>query len=338
MATPHLTRDDLIGKTIDAHSHLGISLRAYASLGYPYAQSVEDLYYRQQACGVDVNIVFPYAPDLHFEPHALVKDGICVPDPSPISPAPYGLENRMVLREVFGFFAEISHRFLPFVSVDPGRMIAEQVADLTALAEEYPIYGLKLAPVFCQCPVTALLKEGRPLLDFARERNLPVLLHTTTDPNEIYSRVDLTFRVVEANLDLRFCLAHCIGFHRGWLDRAAVMPNVFVDTAALKIQVRMVYEGNELMAHGADLFPADYADHTAVMRALAEAYPDTIIWGTDSPAYTYMIRRKQAEDYYVTFNLKGSYEDEVAALNALPVELRQQACNTNPLRFIFGAA
>ena len=335
MATPHLTRDQLIGKTIDAHAHLGFSLRAFASLGYPYAQSLEDLYYRQRAGGVDVNVVFPYAPDLYFEPHEVVK-GNCVPDPAPISPVPYGLENRMLLREVFGFFPELSHRFLPFVSVDPGRLIAEQVAELEALEAEYPIYGLKLVPVFCQRPVTDLLDIGRPLLDFARERNLPVLLHTTTDPHEIYSRVDLTFQVVEANPDLRFCLAHCIGFHRGWLDRAAAMPNVFVDTSALKIQVQMVHEGNPLMAHGADLFPADYADHTAVMRALADAYPGTILWGTDSPAYTYMIRRKQAEDYYVTFNLKGSYEDEVAALNALPADLRRQVGNTNTLDFVFG--
>jgi predicted TIM-barrel fold metal-dependent hydrolase len=335
MAVQHLTREELAGKTIDAHAHLGFSLRAFASLGYPYAQSLEDLYYRQRAGNVDVNIVFPFTPDLYFEPHEVAK-GNCVPDPAPISPVPYGLENRMVLREVFGFFPELSHRFLPFLSVDPGRAIPEQVADLTALADEYPIYGLKLVPVFCQSPVTALLEEGRPLLEFARARNLPVLLHTTTDPHEEYSRVDLTFRVVEANPDLRFCLAHCIGFHRGWLDRAAAMPNVFFDTAALKIQVQMVHEGNELMAHGPDLFPADYADHTAVMRALSDAYPDTLIWGTDSPAYTYMIRRKQAEDYYVTFNLKGSYEDEVAALNALPESLRQRVCNTNTLRFVFG--
>jgi len=337
MAEKHLDKAALQGKTIDAHAHLGFSLRAFASLGYPYAQSLEDLYYRQRACGVDVNIVFPFTPDLYFEPHA-VAQGNCLPDPAPISPVPYGLENRMVLREVFGFFPELSHRFLPFLSVDPGRAIAEQVADLTALADEYPIYGLKLVPVFCQSPVTALLEEGKPLLDFARARNLPVLLHTTTDPHEEYSRVDLTFQVVEANPDLRFCLAHCIGFHRGWLDRAAILPNVFVDTAALKIQVQSVFEGNELMATGDDLFPADYADHTAVMRALSEAYPDTLLWGTDSPAYTYMIRRKQAEDYYVTFNLKGSYEDEVAALNALSDDLRRQVCNTNTLRFVFGEA
>lgn len=335
MVDKHLTRNDLAGKTIDAHSHLGFSLRAFAALGYPYAQSLEDLYYRQRAGGVDVNIVFPYSAELFFDEHELVK-GNCVPDPTPVSPVPYGLENRMVLREVFGFFPELSHRFLPFLSADPGRMIAEQVADLTTLAEEYPIYGLKLVPIFCQSPVTALLEEGRPLLNFARERKLPVLLHTTSDPREEYSRAELAFRVIEANPDLRFCLAHCIGFHRGYLERAAALPNVFVDTSALKIQVQMAYEGSEVMAQGTDQFLADYRDYTAVMRALVDAFPDTIIWGTDSPAYTYMIRRKQAEDYYVTFNLKASYEDEVAALNALPDDLRRQVGNTNTLRFIFG--
>ncbi len=34
---------DLVGKIIDVHAHTGVSLRAYATLSYPYAQSLEDL-------------------------------------------------------------------------------------------------------------------------------------------------------------------------------------------------------------------------------------------------------------------------------------------------------
>ena len=333
--TKHLDRSALQGKVIDAHSHLGISQRAYASMEYPYAQSIEDLYYRQRAGGVDVNIVFPYAPDLYFEPHAQLQ-GNCVPGNPPISAVPYEIENRMLMREIFTFFPEISHQFIPFVAVDPGREIAGQLDALHALEDEFPIYGVKVLPVFCQSPVTCLLEAGRPLLDFARERNLPVLLHTTADKREAYSRAELAFPVIEANPDLRFCLAHCIGFDRVYLERAAALPNVFVDTAALKIQVQMAYEGHEIMAQGDEQFPADYADYRAVMQALAAAYPDTMLWGSDAPAYTYITRRKQGEGHYVTFNLKATYEDEVAALTALPTDLQRQVGNTNTLRFLFG--
>lgn len=331
----HLDRSALQGKTIDAHSHLGCSRRAYAAMEYPYAQSLEDLYYRQRAASVDVNIVFPYAPDLFFDPHEHLR-GNCVPGNPPESPTPYAIENRMLMREVFTFFPEFAHRFIPFVSVDPAREIDGQLAALHALEDEYPIYGIKVLPVFCQSPVTSLLTVGAPLLDFARTRNLPLLLHTTADPHEAYSRAELAFQVIEAHPDLRFCLAHCIGFDRFWLDRAAQRPGVFVDTAALTIQVQMAREGSEVMAQGDARFPADYADHRAVMRALAETYPETILWGSDAPAYTYITRRKQGEGHFVTFNLKARYEDEAAALTALPSTLRGRIGCDNTVRFLFG--
>ncbi len=333
--TPHLTREALQGKVIDSHAHLGVSVKAYASLEYPYAQSLEDLYYRQRAGGVDVNVVFPFTPDLFFDPRALIR-GECVPAQPPLSPAPYALENRLLLREVFNYFPELAARFLPFISIDPGRLVAEQLDELHALEAEFPIYGIKIVPVFCQSPVTNLLAEGRPFLDFARTRNLPLLLHTTADPRETYSTAALAFQVIDANPDLRFCLAHCIGFHRGFLDRAAALPNVFVDTAAMKIQVQLAHEGSEIMAAGDDRFPADYADHTRVMQALATAYPDTLIWGSDAPAYSYIARRKQGEGHYLDFRLKAGYDDEVAALHALPVGLRRRVSNENTLRWLFG--
>ena len=54
MALRRLTADDLAGKVIDAHSHVGVSPAAYARMEYPYAQTVEGLYYRQLAGGVDL--------------------------------------------------------------------------------------------------------------------------------------------------------------------------------------------------------------------------------------------------------------------------------------------
>jgi hypothetical protein len=329
--------DDLKGKTIDAHSHLGVSLKSYACLEYPYAQSIEGLYYRQLAGRVDVNVVFPFSPDLYFNLRRLI-DGTAVPDERPLSPTPYAQENRLLMREVFDYCPELRRRFLPFVSADPGREVAAQIAALERLEAEYPIYGIKILPVMCQTPVTKLLDEGRPILEFARTRNIPFLLHTTAAPDEPYSNARLAFDVIERNPDLRFCLAHCIGFHRGYLDRAAALGNVWVDTAALKIQVELASQGSPLMAAGNDRFTADYSDHRRVMRQLAEAYPRMIVWGSDSPAYSYIVRRRQGEgeDAFADFRLKGTYEDEVAALDGLPSSLRQAVSNGNTLRFLFG--
>jgi predicted TIM-barrel fold metal-dependent hydrolase len=337
MTIRRLQAADLAGKVIDVHSHLGVSLKSYACSEYPYAQSVEGLYYRQLAGGVDVNVVFPFSPDLFFDLRRLTE-GVAAPDARPISPAPYVRENQLLLQEVFCYCPELEHRFLPFVSVDPGREIAAQVAALEQLERDYPIYGIKIIPVFCQTRITSLLDEGRPLLEYARARDLPFLFHTTSDLRDGYSHASLAFEVIEHNRDLRFCLAHCIGFHQGYLERAAALGNVWVDTAAMKIQVELASQNSPVTAQGKDRFDADYSDHRRVMRRLVEAYPEMILWGSDSPAYSYMVHRRQGkgDQTFEDFRLKATYEDEVAALTSLPTELRQAVCNGNTLRFLFG--
>ena len=146
----------------------------------------------------------------------------------------------------------------------------------------------------------------------------------------------MAFEVIEKNPHLRFCLAHCIGFHQGYLDAADRLSNVWVDTAALKIQTQCARENNSITASEDSRLPGDYSDHTRIMATLMARYPETIIWGTDSPWYSFICRRKQGEGSVKTFRLSGRYEDEVSALNALPCSLRMKACNTNTLKFLFG--
>lgn len=337
MTSPHLTPADLAGKLIDAHSHVGVYLKAYMCMEFPYAQSLEGLYYKQRANGVDVNVIFPFGPELHFDMHETVA-GNAVPAAKPISSVPYGIENAVLMRELFDCCPERKEHFLPFVCADPGREVAAQIAALEQLESKYPIYGIKISPVMCQMPATKLLDEGKPLVEFARTRNIPILFHTTTDARETYSHAELVFQVVDANPDVRFCLAHCIAFHRGYLDRAAAMENVWVDTSALKIQVQLGHESNPIMTTGPDRLDADFSDHRRVMRALVDAYPQTILWGSDSPAYSYIVRRRQGEgpEDFEDFRLKATHEDEVAALEMLSDDQRRAVTNTNTLKCLFG--
>jgi predicted TIM-barrel fold metal-dependent hydrolase len=327
----------LAGRVTDVHAHVGVSLKAYASSEYPYAQSLEGLYYRQKANGVDHGVVFTYTPELYFDLPLLLRQGRMVPAAEPLSEAPYALENRLLFTEIFRFCPELQDRFLPFVTVDPVRRIPEQLAALEALAEQYPIYGVKVAPVACQSKVTGLLAEGAALLEFARRHDLPVLVHVTVHPEEEFSQAADAFRVVEAHPELRFCLAHCIGFNRAFLERAGELPNVWVDTSALKIQVQAAFEGYPFMAKPAERFDWDYSDHVSVMKALVERFPDTIVWGSDSPAYAYLVRRYQGEGSYLSFKLKGTYEQEKAALDGLTPEPRRKVCAVNTAAFLFGS-
>lgn len=335
MALTKRKRAELAGKTIDAHTHLGVSLKAYALGEHPFAQSAEGLAYRLKACDVDLAVVFPFTADLYFDPLAL-REGNAVPAQSPASPAPYAAENRLVMREVFEFCPEHSDRFLTFVSMDPGRAVEAQLRELNELEKCYPIYGIKINPVICQSRALELLDGGAALLDWAEERGLPLLFHVSTLADE-YSHAEDVFKVVESRPGLRFCLAHCLLYHEEYLKRAVAAPNIWVDTAAMKIQVEMVRElvGNGEIARET-LIDADYSDHLAVMRTLCERFADTIIWGSDAPCYSYICRRKQGEGQFREFNYKATYEDEVAALNALSPELRAKVGRGNALDFIFG--
>jgi hypothetical protein len=56
MTRPHqigierrIRREDLVGKVIDGHSHIGIALREAAQINFPYCSSAEDLAYRHKA-------------------------------------------------------------------------------------------------------------------------------------------------------------------------------------------------------------------------------------------------------------------------------------------------
>lgn len=207
---------------------------------------------------------------------------------------------------------------------------------MTALADQYPVYGIKVSGVGCQSSLRGLLGVGRPLLAFAEKRDLPLLFHVTVHPEERYSQVSDALDIAARHSGLRFCLAHCLGFSRALLEQAALLPNVWVDTAALKIQVQLAHENSSITAPPEDRFDWPYHDHRQVMRALAQRYPSTLVWGSDSPAYAYICRRQQAPGVVTEFRLKARYEDERAALDALPEAARRQVASENTIAFLFG--
>ncbi len=327
--------EDFDGKIIDAHAHVGVAIKEYANQEYPYAETVESLYYKQRFCDVDINVVFPFTPHLHFDLNAIAK-GSYDKAADPVSTAPYQVENQLMLSEVYEFCPELSNRFLPFVCIDPGRAVSEQCDNLEKLLERYCIYGVKISGVLCRSRVTELLQKNRQFLNLFRKHELPLLFHASVDPREEFSHAEQLFRVIDACPDLRICLAHCVGFHKKYLQRIAATPNVWFDTSALKIQVQCAKENSPIAAQGEDAFDTDYTDHCRVLQDLCQAFPEKVIWGTDSPAYTYICRRVQAEGVVHQFRLKGRYEDEKAALDSLSPQMKNQIANRNTRAWLFG--
>jgi predicted TIM-barrel fold metal-dependent hydrolase len=326
--------EDLSGKTIDIHTHIGIQIREAAQISFPYCSSAEDLAYRAMANHVDAMVVFPISPAFYFDLETYIRTGRLEPAAKPVSAAPYERENRLLLTDVFRFCPEHASRFLPFVSVDPGRSVPEQIAILRELEREFPIYGVKILPILCQSKAIELLSTGEAFLGFFAERDWPVLFHASTDPTDEYSSATDVFRVIERHPELRYCLAHSLGFDRELLERADALPNVWVDTAALKIISELVYTDPD--GPRPEVLDLDYSDHTKVMQELVARFPNTIVWGSDSPYHSYVTRRLQGEGVYRNFRLKGTYEDEKAALDRLAPAQRGRISD-NAIALLFGS-
>jgi len=317
---------------IDGHTHVGISVAGYFSGNYPYCQSVESLLYRMDANGVDCAVSFPLGPCSFFDTRRFLKDQRRVPASPRLGPAPYAWENRALCDEVHGKVVAASTRILPFACIDPGRFVRAQVTALEALMDEYPVYGLKVVGVSIQSSHRHLKGKGEAFMRLAEERNLPILLHSTSYGGDRYSHNRINLDVARSFPNVRFCLAHCLGFDRVDLDEAAALPNVWVDSAAMKIQI----EPEEIVAPPERRFDSDYSDYRRVFRDLVQAYPDTMIWGSDSPAYTYIEKRRYPDGSTVDFVLRGTYEQERQALDVLSRAQQQRTANRNPREFLFG--
>ncbi len=330
-----ITARELKGKTIDIHSHVGVAMKHYAKGEYPYAETLEGIYYKQLSGGIDINVVFPFTMELFCDFRRMVDTGELVEDAAPLSPVPYELENRHLLRELYEYCPELSARFLPFFCFDPGRYQREQIAVMQELIKKYPVYGIKIVPIACQSRAIALL-EHPEFFDFAASNNLPVLFHSTSGPAEKYSYAGDLFKLIDAFPKVRYCLAHCLLFHDGFLKEADRRKNVWVDNAAMKIQVD-VFRSHLDKSKPEDVFPADYSDYRKVLKALVERFPDTMVWGTDSPCYAFITDRKTFDGSMTKYRLKGTYTDEIDGLRYLSPEQQTQMAQVNALKFLFGS-
>lgn len=338
-----MTRDEVFGalrrdaRVIDAHTHVGADAAQYRRGDYPYAQSAEDLLVRLGRWGVDAAVCFPFLYTAWFDLDDFVT-GRLRPSGSGLCRAPYSAENENLCREVYEAYPACAGRLLPFAFFDPAREPAAQVAALRELADRYVLFGLKTATSYLRSHVTELLGEGRALLDFAAERNWPVMLHTAVLPGDPWAAMSGILAVVRARPDVRFCLAHTCRFDRAALDQAASLPNCFVDFSAFNIHCQLAMQSHPAVAAEASRFPVDYADPPAALATLAQAYPDTMIWGSDSPYYCFMSRVTDVAGRTHDMRLACGTDTEIAEFRTLPEHVGRGIARDNCLRWLLGPA
>ena len=311
---------------IDCHNHLGVDLYFYLNGYHPYAQDLPALVTEGRHGGISRWVMFPMVANLTFDIPAMRRAAL---QPGGCETVPYAFENERMLREVYELYPDLGRLTLPFVILDPEREPAAQLRKLRELHRAFPFYGLKIQATMIEADIRRLLTTGRGFLDFAAEFDLPFLIHSSVAPEDKWSQATDILDVAEAAPHVRFCLAHSCRFDRACLDRVAALPNTWFDCSAHRIHCEGVVRGLGYVAPAERRFPADYRDPTAVLRALAAAYPTKLIWGSDTPFQSYVAK---IDGTFVS--LRSTYAEEIACLRALPENVQQAIAHDNLLALL----
>ncbi|MBL9214031.1 MAG: amidohydrolase family protein [Opitutaceae bacterium] len=311
---------------IDCHNHLGTDLFFYLNGYHPYAQDLPAMVTEGRHVGVDRWVVFPFVSNLTFDVGAMRRARL---RPGTVEKVPYAFENERMLREIYELYPDLGRHTLPVMILDPLRKPAAQIARLRALHRQFPFYGLKIQATMIKSQVSALLTAGRGFLELAAELDIPFMIHSSVAPDDPWSQASDILRVAEATPDVRFCLAHSCRYDRPSLDRVAELPNTWFDCSAHRIHCQGVVDGLGFVAPAKRRFKADYRDPAAVLRALAEAYPTKLMWGSDTPFQSYV-----ADLGEEILSLRSTYREEADCVQALPPRLRQAVGWDNTLAWL----
>jgi len=318
---------------IDVHTHVGISQKFYYQYGYPYALSLEDLIIRMEVLGIDHSVVFPFVDSVFYDndnqsPKIKTTTRYCN--------FPYELENKNLLNEINEIYPDQNHKALPFLMFDPSRETEKQAVHLEELSEKHSVFGLKTASTYIQAFVNDLETKGRPILDFVRKKKLPIVFHSAVHPEDPWASVNDIVDFAERHPDIRVCIAHSARFVESVLEKADRLNNCFVDLSAFIIHCKLAVQNSPSVAAEETRFVSDYNDPLSVMTRLVESYPETILWGSDTPFYYWIQKYYTGDGKLVEDKLQCGYKEEMQLLNSLPDKMKTKIAYKNNMRFIFG--
>ncbi len=319
---------------IDIHTHIGISQKFYYQFGYPYALSLEDLIIRMEVLGIGHSVVFPFVDSAFCEND---NQSSKIKTTKKHCGFPYELENRNLLNEINEIFPENNHKVLPFLMFDPSREAEKQAFQLEKLSEKYPVFGLKTATTYIQAFVNDLETKGKPILDFARKKQLPIVFHSAVHPEDPWASAYDIVDFAERHPDIRVCIAHSARFAKPVLEKANRLKNCFVDLSAFIIHCKLVLQNSLSIATEETRFFADYKDPLSVITGLTENYPDTMLWGSDTPFYYWIQKYYTADGTLVEDTLQCDFNEEAQLLNSLPDGIKDRIAYKNNIRFLFGS-
>lgn len=262
---------------VDVHTHgSGIDFSNFIRGKYPCCQDLTDLFQKGCACGVAHQVVFPMPTSCYFDIPEYWNRGVF--KPTGYCEFPFQIENDYLIKniEALQFMEDY---FLPFLAFSLRDKIGMQIESLLKMVSgKTKIWGLKYHTSVDQRSVLYLEIE-HVFLDFAKEFNLPFMIHTGF--NECADPIKL-FDVASRNPEIRFCAAHFGGFSSKF---AALLDNydydnIYIDTSGLFPLCDSMNSGKYV-----GVLDIDYSNPQAVLQYYIDRFPNRILWGSDSPWY-----------------------------------------------------
>lgn len=308
---------------IDNHVHWGFDPLFYLQKWQPYCLDSTRFLQESEGTGIDRFIVFPFIAYMDLDFAALRRNEIRLDNRD--DAIPYAFENERLREDMNLLPEEEKHRCLPFLIADPGRKTEEQVRCWEKLPADYRIGGIKIQPTIIQSNILTLLDKGSVILDYAEAHDLPLLIHSSIRVEDKWSQCSDILRVVESRPKVRFVLAHSCRFHLPSLQRAAELPNAWVDCSAHVIHCQCAASNHPAAAKPSERFDSNYESPETVLADLASAFPGKFIWGTDAPFYSI---------HYQHVKMISSYKREVACLDALSEKMQTEVAYDNTQQWL----
>jgi predicted TIM-barrel fold metal-dependent hydrolase len=306
----------------DVHTHVGLDLGFQLRGWWPYACTAQDLLTHMDANGIDRAVVFPFALPSAFDPYAFAERERVELLPQRV---PFDMENTLLLQEIERI--DTRGRLSMLAMFDPSRMIAEQLANLESMLDR--IAGLKTQATVIESPVRALLDTGAPLMEFAEAYKMPVLMHTSITPADVWSQASDCLDVAAAYPKARFNLAHSLRFHQPSLDRAKSLDNVWVDCSAHLGHCGLAVRDHPAVATKNQRVDVNYADPVAVLEAIHDQLGDRYLWGSDCPFMSWCDS---------DIRMVHTYREEANVLHHLAPGTRQHMATRGPQAWLLGTS
>lgn len=310
---------------IDNHVHIGVDFQYYLRSWAPYCLDIPRFIIETENSNIDKFIIFPFASYAGMAIREFKEDYFLCPGDEKL--VPYLFEHRRMMDEISKTHPDFAQKLIPFVMADPKRNAEGQVRSYEQLMKEHKFYGIKIQPTTTRSSILSLLEEGSCILDYAKENNLPLLIHSSIHPDDQWAQTKDILRVAEKRDDIRFALAHACCYHKESMDRVAQLPNTWMDSSAHVIRCQCSIIDYLGVASANERFETDYSNPNRVLQDMAESYPGKLIFGTDAPFYTCQHDKLQ---------LQSTYKSEIAVLDSLSLELQEEISYTNTMAWLYG--